>query len=370
MLFILWISLLLSAQTSHNTTWGLIYPISTNKSKTDSTKVNLALIQNTVGSVSAANICGFSAICTRSVTGVQTAFFYSQIDDNLKGVSFAAVNVVNDSIKGVQMSVAASLLGRSFKGVQSTSIVNFVGGDFTGYQQSAVYNIVGKSFVGAQSAGAGNVVGDEFKGIQMGSTFNFVGKVLKGMQWSGVNVCGESRGVQMGWGNITQINNGWQIGLMNIAEEQNGVPVGLINISDDGNVQWQNYISNFAGFVTAVRFVSNNFVSSLEVGAPNLESDIDESFLFGFHYGYRIPYKRFGAEADFGFFHIIYEPENEESNIPSSFALQLRFSATCRITDWLEIYGGFGGSAMAEYELDEEAETEDRFLYLAGINLF
>jgi len=149
LMFILWISSQLPGQSYHNVTWGLIYPISTNKSKTDSTRVNLALIQNSVGEVSGANICGFSAISKGSVTGVQTSFLYSQIDDNLKGVTFSAVNVVNDSIKGIQASVAASLLGRSFKGVQSSSIVNFVGGEFTGYQQSAVYNIVGKSFVGA-----------------------------------------------------------------------------------------------------------------------------------------------------------------------------------------------------------------------------
>jgi len=350
--------------------FALFYPVSTNKTRFDSTNVNLAFLQNSLGCVKGVNLCGISAICKSDVTGLQSALLYSQIDENLKGVSFAAVNVVNDSVKGVQVSVAANLLGKSFKGAQSSAIINFVGGNFQGYQQSSVFNIVGKSFVGVQSAGAGNVVGGDFRGIQTGSTFNFVGKLMKGLQWSGVNVCGESRGLQLGWSNITQVNHGWQIGIMNIAEIQNGIPVGLINLSDDRNIQWQNYFSNFAGMISAVRFESNNFVSSLEFGGPNLESGIDESFMVGFHYGYRIPIKRIGLETDFGFFHVIYEPENEESDIPNSLALQLRFSATYQITNWLSIFAGIGGTAMAEYELDEDEETEDRFLYFAGFNLF
>ncbi|MCK5347363.1 MAG: hypothetical protein KAR20_28330, partial [Candidatus Heimdallarchaeota archaeon] len=239
--------------------------------------------------------------------------------------------------------------------------------------QSTVFNIVGKAFKGVQSAGAGNVVGDDFTGVQLGSAFNFVAKKMKGLQWAGVNVCGESLGCQIGYSNISQINHGWQIGLMNIAEEQNGIPVGLINISDYGNVSWQNYISNFGGFITAVRFESNNFVSSLEMGGPNLESDIDESAMFGFHYGYRIPWKRFGVETDIGYFHVIYEPEIEESDIPNSFAVQLRLSASYKVTDWLSIFGGVGRTSMADYpkEIRDKVENiENRFLYFAGINLF
>jgi len=250
-----------------------------------------------------------------------------------------------------------------------------VGGYFRGMQQSAVFNIVGKDFYGVQSAVVGNVVGGDFKGAQFGTTFNFVARKFYGLQTASLNVCAELKGVQLGIGNITQVNRGWQIGLMNLAEQQEGVPIGLINISDDGNIGWQNYVSNFAGFVTAIRFESNNFISSLEIGAPNLESEIEESVLFGFHYGYRIPWKRLGLETDLGYFHVIYEPDNEESDIPNSFALQLRFSCSIRVTDNISIFGGIGGTTMADYPDfdDEEAETvtsEDRFLYFCGINLF
>ncbi len=167
-----------------------------------------------------------------------------------------------------------------------------------------------------------------------------------------------------------------QIGLLNLAETQEGVPFGLINISDDGNIRWQNYFSNFAGLVTAIRFESNNFISTIEAGAPNLESEIEDSAMIGFHYGYRIPWKRLGFETDFGFFHVVYELENEDSDIPSSFALQLRFSTSIRITDKISIFAGIGGTTMAEYpELndDDEVETitsENRRLYFFGLNLF
>lgn len=352
---------------------SLVYPLSTNRTKIDSTYLSLALIQNTVGKVKGVNLCGFSAISRASVKGVQASLFYSQIDENLLGTSFSTLNVVNNNIKGVQLGAAANLLGGSLVGVQSSGIVNFLGGDFSGYQQSTVFNIVGKSFTGVQSAGAGNVVGGDFKGLQLGSTFNFVGKIMKGVQWSGVNVCAEMKGVQIGWINISQINHKWQVGILNLAEEQKGIPIGLINISDNGNIQWQNYISNFAGFVTAARFISNNFVSSVEMGIDNLKSEYDSSALFGFHYGYRLPIHKFGLEADLGFFHIENFDEDDNNDYPDNFALQLRFSTTFRINKWLEIYAGFGGSTMGEYVFEEDAEeqeTDDSFLYFSGINLF
>lgn len=352
---------------------GLIYPISTNYSRYDSTRVSLALLQNSVGKVRGMHVCGFSAVSTASVYGFQASALYSQIDDNLCGASFSTVNVVNDNITGVQIGVGANLLGKSFKGVQNSGAVNFVGGNFAGYQQSTVFNIVGKSFRGFQLASAGNIVGGNFGGAQFGVTFNFVGRILRGFQSAFVNVVAESRGCQFGWGNIAQVNHGWQIGFLNLAEDQQGVPVGLINISDDGEVQWQSYVSNFAQFVTAIRFVSHNFVSSLELGANNQESEHDNSALLGFHYGYRVPYKNLGVEADAGFFHVEYEQDEETEEIPDSFALQMRISATWRFTDWLELYAGIGGTTMADYVFDEETdtvETEDRFLYFAGINLF
>lgn len=374
-LLILGLSILNAKPVDEPITLGIIYPWSTNKSKLTSTNCNLSLFQNSVGNIEGASISGFSAISNGSVNGLQASLLYSQINNDLYGGSFSTVNVVNQSILGIQVGIAANLLGRSFTGFQTVGAMNFVGGYFKGMQQSAVFNIVGKDFFGVQSAVVGNVVGGDFKGAQFGTTFNFVARKMSGVQSASLNVCAELKGVQLGIGNITQVNRGWQIGLLNLSEQQEGVPIGLINISDDGNIGWQNYFSNFAGFVTAIRFESNNFISSLEMGAPNLESEIEESILFGFHYGYRIPWKRMGFETDLGFFHVIYEPENEESDIPNSFALQLRFSTSVRITNYLSIFAGVGGTTMAEYpDLDDEnAETvtsEDRLLYFCGINLF
>ncbi|MFC1897968.1 LA_2272 family surface repeat-containing protein [Candidatus Cloacimonadota bacterium] len=352
---------------------SVVYPLSTNKSKSDSTNVNLALFQNSLGYIHGFSFCGISAICKSDVKGLQASLLYSQINDNLKGVSFATVNVVNDSVKGVQSSLAANLLGRSFQGYQTAGIVNFVGGYFKGVQQSTVFNIIGRSFIGVQSAGAGNVVGENFTGAQIATTFNFTAKKMKGMQWSGMNVCGELHGLQLGYGNIAQKNYGWQIGLLNIAEEQKGIPIGFVNLSDDGNVQWQTYFSNFAGFITAIRFESNNFVSSLEMGGPNLESEIEESIMFGFHYGYRIPINKFGLEADFGYFHTMKNPENEDSDLSNSMAVQIRCSISYKVNRWLSIFAGVGGTSMADYpeDLDDEVENEkDSTLYFAGVNLF
>jgi len=374
-LLILGLSFLNAKPVDNTVTFGIVYPWSTNKTKQESTNLNLSLFQNSVGDIAGANISGLSAISNGNVNGIQASLLYSQINKTQKGASFSTINVVNENVQGAQGAFAANLLGKSFSGYQVAGAINFIGGNFKGYQQSAVFNIVGKDFYGMQSGVAGNVVGGDFKGAQFGTTFNFVARKMVGLQTASLNVCAELKGVQLGIGNITQINRGWQIGFMNLAEQQEGVPIGLINISDDGNICWQNYISNFAGFVTAIRFESNNFVSSLEMGAPNLESEIEESVLLGFHYGYRIPWRRLGFETDLGFFHVIYEPDNGKSDIPNSFALQLRFSASLRITNYLSVFTGIGGTTMAEYpDLDDEdaetVTTEDRLLYFFGLNLF
>ena len=346
---------------------GLVYPYSQNKTKYEAANVSLSLLQNSVGDIRGVNICGISAVCKGNIRGFQGSFLYSQIDKNLFGVGFAPVNVVNNNVKGFQWGIG-NLLGREFRGFQSASVVNFVGGKFKGLQGSTLFNMVGSDFTGLQLAGGCNVTGGNLKGVQIGSTFNFTGREMNGLQWSGVNVAAEMVGCQIGYINIAQKNKGCQIGLINIGEEQNGIPVGLVNLSDDGEVRWQNYISNFAGFITAVQFESNNFVSTLEVGGPNLENDIDESVMFGFHYGYKVPFREFSFEVDAGYFHVLYEPENVEDDLPNSLAVQFRISGYYRLTNWLELFGGTGVTAMGDYENEQEAQN--KLLYFAGINLF
>ena len=366
-IFLMLFSFTCSFEESHFLVLGLVYPYSQNKTNYEAANVSLSLLQNSVGDIKGVNICGISAVCKGKVRGFQGSFLYSQIDKDLSGVGFAVVNVVNDNVKGFQWGIG-NLLGREFRGFQSSAVVNFVGGKFKGLQGSTLFNLVGSDFIGLQLAGGCNVTGGNLNGAQLGSTFNFTGKKMNGLQWSGVNVSGEMDGCQIGYINISQRNEGCQIGIINIGEEQNGIPVGLVNLSDDGEVRWQNYISNFAGFITAIKFESNNFVSTLEVGGPNQEIDIDESVMIGFHYGYRIPGKWCNIEVDAGYFHVLYEPENEDKDIPNSLAVQLRLSGNVRLSDWLELFGGIGITTMGDYENEQEARN--RLLYFAGINLF
>jgi len=369
-ILIFFIFLIISLNSTENYRFlnlGIFYPLTMNRTKKQAVNINLSLIQNSVGNVKGVNLCGFSAVCHKNMNGLQGSLLYSQINDNLNGMSFSTLNFVNDNINGVQIGIAANLTGGTFKGAQASGIVNFVGGDFFGYQNSAVYNVVGKSFRGVQSGGIGNVVGNEFYGLQIGSIFNFTAKKMQGMQWGGVNIAGELRGLQMGYINLVQKNHGWQVGLLNIAEEQNGVPVGLVNLSDDGNVQWLNYTSNFSRFITGVRFLSGNAVSSIEIGGPEHDSEFDESGMIGFHYGYRIPWRNFGAEADFGYFHITNKMEDSDDLI-QALAVQIRLSVTCQITKWLGITTGVGKTARGVYE--EDTEPVESNLYFAGITLF
>lgn len=347
---------------------SVIYPVSTNRSKTDSTNIGLSLFQNSLGIVNGVHFAGISAVSRGRVTGIQTAFFYSQINNRLKGISLATINVVGDDVSGIQGSYAANLTGKSLVGYQVAGVINFLGGSLKGLQQSAVFNIVGKSFKGVQTAGAGNVVGGNFLGVQIGTTFNFVGKTMKGVQLGAANICGELRGLQMGYGNIAQVNHGWQIGLFNLAEIQDGIPIGLINISDDGNISWLNYCSNYADFLTAVRFRSGNFISSLEIGTKDVYRKRKESIIFGFHYGYRIPIFKLALEADLGYDHLFRGTDDQEDKQPDELAVQLRFSLSYSFNKWLALFAGVGNTTIMEYDVKDKAENH--FLYFTGISIF
>jgi len=367
---IIFILLLISLNSVENFRFlnlGVLYPFAMNRSKEQAVNINLSLLQNSVGNVKGVNFCGISAICNKRVNGLQASLLYSQINEDLNGLSFSLLNFVNNNVDGAQVGVLANMTGKTVKGYQNGGILNFTGGNFFGYQQSAVYNIVGKTFSGVQFSGIGNVVGNNFYGIQFGTIFNFTAKELKGLQWGSVNVAGDLRGLQMGYINLVQKNHGWQIGLLNIAEEQNGTPVGLVNLSDDGNVQWLNYFSNFSEFITGIKFISGNAVSSIEIGGPEHDSGFDESIMTGFHYGYRFPWKKFGLEADLGYFHIVNKMEDSE-DLSTGFAVQVRLSVNYQINNWLGIFTGFGKNARGIYEEDSEAEESD--LFFSGITLF
>ena len=97
---------------------GIAYPLTQNKSKNVTTNVSLSLLKNSVGDINGVNLCGLSAVSKGQVRGIQGAILYSQIDDDLSGVSMATVNVVNNSIKGIQWSIG-NFQGRNFRGFQS-----------------------------------------------------------------------------------------------------------------------------------------------------------------------------------------------------------------------------------------------------------
>ncbi len=348
---------------------GIIYPLSMNRSKHQAVNINLSLLQNSVGNVKGVNMCGFSAVSLGNVDGLQSSFLYSQINGDHTGASFSTLNFVNNNFTGAQLGIAANMTGRSVVGAQSSGVINFVGGNFNGYQQSAVYNIVGKTFKGAQFAGIVNAVGSDFYGLQYGLIFNFTARKLKGVQWGSVNIAAELQGLQMGYINIAQKNYGCQVGLLNIAEEQEGFPVGLINLSDDGDVQWLNYSSSFCEFITGVRFLSGRALSSLEVGSSVRNSEYDQSLTAGFHYGYRVPWKRFGFAAGIGYFHVIsWIDEEDEENLYNSLAVDFSFSFDFKINTWLGLTAGFGSFVETAYEVDSEAEESD--LWFLGITLF
>ncbi|MEE9516698.1 MAG: hypothetical protein V3V52_06320, partial [Candidatus Adiutricales bacterium] len=383
--------------------FSIAYPLSINKSKHDSTNINLSLFYGHVGqvhgldvsglvsavgeNVNGLQIAGLAGVCGDEFTGVQIAGGFGVTGERFSGIQLSGgISVSGKTFQGWQTSGLISVVGNSFRGVQVTGGLNIVGEDAVGLQASGLFNVTGEKFrgiqatgafnvtgedyVGLQAAAGFNVTGDDYVGMQVAGGFNVVGDVLSGLQLGTFNIAATSRGAQIGVVNTAGKLDGFQLGLINYSIEGDGIPVGLINISKyDGRIKWINWASNISGMNSGVKFTVNNIYSIVTLGGINFYGDITESFVYAGFYGVSFPFGRLSLNTDIGYMYLDNQDifPKRRGKIDQHVTL-LRASLNMKLSKRFSLFAGSGLGYISDYNTFLSS-GEVYPLFFAGLEL-
>jgi len=383
---------------------SIYYPLSINKSKHDSTNINLSLLYGHVGqvhgfdlagvvtavedNVKGIQVAGLVGVCGSSLTGGQIAGLFTVAGDELSGVQVSGLfnvcgengkgfqassfmNVTGNSFRGIQAAGFMNVAGEEAKGLQAAGFMNVTGSTYRGIQGALGMNVVGESCGGIQAAGLFNVTGERFRGLQAAGIFNVVGERFNGLQVGSMNVAATSAGVQIGLANAAGELEGVQIGLVNYSKNTNGIPVGLVNISKyDGRMRWISWASNLTGVNSGVKFSIKRIYSIVSLGSINFTNDINECLAYSGFYGLSIPLNRISLNTDIGYTYI----DNatlfrSQMGAPDQQIVMLRASLNKRLSNTLALFAGGGLSHIKERGAPA-GSNEFQPIFFAGLELF
>jgi hypothetical protein len=357
---------------------ALWYPTSINRTKHDSSNINLTLFYGRMGTVKGLDlaigasaledglegfqIAGFSGVSGQNTSGAQVSGLVSVTGENLTGGQVSGLinvtgsaalgfqiaggmNISGDTLEGFQASGIMNIAGERFKGFQATGGFNIVGESAEGFQASGLFNIVGENFKGLQASGFFNIVGEDCKGLQMSGFFNIAGENLTGAQVGIINVASHSRdAAQIGLFNISAEMHGFQLGLVNWNDETYGIPVGLVNVSKrDGRISWISWGSSLSGFNSGAKFEVDKFYSIVSLGYWNFYQDKGSALSYGGYYGYYIFQDTSSFSVDVGYTYIdnkrIFRSNPKE---PDQHVVPVRALMTISLSDRISLVGGGG----------------------------
>jgi hypothetical protein len=310
------------------------------------------------GKVVGAQISAIGNIADGDITGAQisSVFNISNSKGFVHGTQVSNVfNISKGDFSGAQVSGVFNYNSKSVMGTQISGVFNHALGSTTGLLLSGVYNYSGEQVKGNQISGVFNYAGQNVTGLQLGGVCNYSGGELNGMQAAGVaNISGNTKGMQISPFNLAGEFNGVQLGVINIAKTQNGLPIGLINISENGGIEIAAWGSTFMAYNAGLLFRSNYIYTIFSAGWNNIKEKIDNSFAYGFHFGFHIPISSFYTDIDAGYIFI----DNDEifagkNNIDQQ-ALQGRLSIGYYILKRISVFAGIGLNYIYESEFHKE----------------
>ena len=372
-----YISLVILLSSSLTFSQGKKYPVnvslwykslSLNQSDKDTATFNLSLFQTNIGSIQGVGIGVAYTLTQKDLVGVNFNAGVTGIKGNLKGFSFSGLgNSTTGNIKGIQLAGIGNIGRSKLIGAQVSGMINYLVEDMKGAQISLVVNIASSNMKGLQ-LGNSNVIGGNNEGVQIGTTFNAVLDNSKGIQIAPGNYAGKSKLGQVGLINIASKNEGLQLGIVNVADHQDGIPVGVVNVATkNGGIEWVTYTSNFEVITTGVKLRAGKFISILEGGYDVYDSEDNESWTLGAHYGYDFEIgKYYKISPDIGYVQIF---DSKKGETQSEFAIQGRVLGQVALNKTVRFFAGLGWSQT--WELTSTNDTNSgKFIYLAGFSLF
>ena len=384
---------------------SLWYPVSINRTKYDSTNLNLTLLYSRMGSVRGLDlavgasaltesleglqIAGLSGVSGDSTLGIQVSGLASVTGNDLRGAQVSGLaNIAGDSAKGLQLAGGLNITGDQFKGIQASGLFNIAGNESYGFQATGAFNIVGESFkgfqatggfnivgescVGFQASGLFNIVGDNFKGLQASALFNIVGNELTGAQIGTFNIAPYfSKAAQIGIINVSAEMRGFQLGIVNWNGETHGIPVGFVNVSKkDGHIRWINWGSNLSVVNAGAKFEVGRIYSIVSLGYGNLMKDKGSALSYAGYYGMHVYQAEMTFGVDVGYMYMDNKTIFRSSaGTPDQHILMGRAHAIYNISSRISVIGGAGMS----YILDRHQRFNDgrfRPLFVIGLEVF
>ncbi|TNF32212.1 MAG: caspase family protein [Deltaproteobacteria bacterium] len=169
------------------------------------------------------------------VRGWQLTMAFGIVDNFIRGAQVSGgANLSGGWVDGAQVSGGVNIAGGFVRGAQITGGANIAGQDVLGVQLSAGFNIADGYVDGFQVTGGVNIAADWVRGAQLSAGVNIAGVVEGAQVTGGVNIADDVDGVQIGLVNIGGHVEGAQIGLINIADTVDGVSIGLLPIMKNG----------------------------------------------------------------------------------------------------------------------------------------
>jgi hypothetical protein len=377
---------------------SLFYPLSTNKSLSETADVQLTLLYGRLGSVRGLDLALGVSQLEDSLLGLQLAGLVGAAGKSMKGFQAAGLLcAAGERGQGVQLAGLASISGEEFIGVQAAGLFSVAGEHLEGIQTSGLFSVSGQAAKGFQVSGLFSVAGETLQGFQASGLFSVAGESLEGVQVSGLfNVAGEDsrafqlaglmnvgggtcQGIQIGLFNVAGRLTGVQVGVVNVAGKLEGLPIGVVNLTrkEDRRIRLAAWAGSTALFNTGVKISAKNFYSVLYAGTVNLTQDERSCLAYGFQYGYGLPLRRSGEAAremrinvDAGYLYL----DNSTlfrhlAGIPDRHVLAVRGGLEVVLSRQVSLVAGLGLRYAIDYR---ESFGSGRFapLVFGGVELF
>ena len=207
------------------------------------------------------------------------------------------LNIVEDSVRGVQISGFGNIVGGPAEGVQTAGFINYVDGYAKAVQVAGFTNL-SAGLKGIQASGFANIA-DEVEGLQVSGFLNgaddFDGVQVAGFlngteNFTGIQVAGflngvtDFEGIQVaGFLNVASSVKGMQIaGFMNICDTIDGIPIALLSIVKNGGYRRFEFWGNETFFMnTSFKIGVKQFYTIFSLGYKPVISDFNTSIGVG-----------------------------------------------------------------------------------------
>ncbi len=249
-------------------------------------------------------------------------------------VMAGAVNISEDTLRGVQMAAFGNVAEGNVIGTQLAGAFNINNGKVEGVQLAGIANVVADSVQGSQIAGISNVV-PYAEGFQGAGVIN-ISRDVQGVQLAGcVNIAeNEVDGVQLsGYFNYAKKLKGVQIAYINIADTvESGVPLGFFSYVKKGfhqvELSYSDPMMGNVAFKTGTHKFYNIFIAGYK------HDDNRPMWSYGYGLGTQLNHgKRFYSNIELSAQHFQeFDFWVEDINLLSTLNVNLGFNISPRVS--------------------------------------